>query len=218
LRAQFPAVLHAVGNDAFDGLAFGYLLQHPSTSYTLDRLSQSFDEFLTSTRPPRTEQPDFADFAIELARLERVYNEVFNGRGPESTRSLEPADFEGLSPERFVSRRLITHDCVRLMEFQFPVHEYTSALRRGQPAAPPEPRPVLLVITRRNYVVRRYEVARDQFELLTALQQQKTIAEALERLAEVRHDDLSSLASDIRAWFRDWAAAPLFTELRTSDS
>lgn len=218
LRAQFPAVRHAVGDDAFDGLAFGYLLHHPSKTYTLDLLSQSFDTFLTATRPPRATQPDFADFAIELARLERVYSEVFNGRGPESIRSLEPNDFEGLSPERFANSRLVAHGCVRLMRFAFPVHEYASALRQGRPAVPPEPRPVSLVITRRNYIVRRYEVAEDQFELLSAICEQKTVAEALERLTSIRRDDWSSMASDIRSWFRDWAAAPLFAELRTSES
>src|SRR6478672_11411179 len=32
LRAQFPAVHHAIGDDAFDGLAFGFLVDHPSRS------------------------------------------------------------------------------------------------------------------------------------------------------------------------------------------
>ena len=212
LRAQFPAVRHAVGDEAFDGLAFGFLLKYPSTSYTLDRLSQSFDLFLENTRPVRVEQLDFADFVIELARLERVYREVFNGRGPESIRSLQPADLEGLSAADFADCRLRGHECVRLMEFHFPVHEYTSSLRRGQIPLPPEPRPVLLVITRRNYVVRRYEVTRDQFELLTALLAQQTVGEALGRLSSLR-EDLTSLVDDIRNWFRDWCAAPLFAEV-----
>src|SRR5258708_3302773 len=46
LTAQFPAMHHAVGDSAFKGLAFGYLIQHPSRSYTLAPLGDSFDGHL----------------------------------------------------------------------------------------------------------------------------------------------------------------------------
>src|ERR1700693_5287793 len=35
LRDEFPALLHAVGEEVFDGLAFEYLPSYPSQSYTL---------------------------------------------------------------------------------------------------------------------------------------------------------------------------------------
>ena len=53
LRDEFPALLHAVGEEVFDGLAFGYLQAYPSTSYTLSNLSRNFARFLEETRPPR---------------------------------------------------------------------------------------------------------------------------------------------------------------------
>ena len=56
LRAEFPAMVKALGEEAFDGLAFGYLLEHPSQSYTLSRLAAALPEHLARTRPPR--EPD----------------------------------------------------------------------------------------------------------------------------------------------------------------
>ena len=89
LRAEFPAMVKALGEEAFEGLAFGYLLKHPSCSDTLTRLAATLPEYLEETRPPRESlesgvdsneetAPDFADFLIDLARLERTYSEVFD--------------------------------------------------------------------------------------------------------------------------------------------
>jgi hypothetical protein len=215
LRAQYPAVRHAVGDEAFDGLAFGYLVDHPSTRYTLSLLGDSFDAYLTATRPLRSEEtesnePDFADFVIELARLERVYSEVFDGPGPERSRSLNAADFTGLSPESFADSRLKLHGCVRLLKLQFPVHEYATAIRRGLETTPQLARPVCLVITRRDYIVRRYEITRPQFQVLSALEQNAKIGEALLQLWGTT-SDINTL--DVQSWFREWSAAPLFSEV-----
>lgn len=223
LRAQFPSVRHAIGDEAFDGLAFGYLIHHPSTNYTLGTLGDSFDAFLETTRPPRPDetepdQPDFADFLIDLARLERIFSEVFHGKGPESSRSLEPSEFDGLSAVRFADCRLVPHACVRLVELRFPVHEYISAIRKETEPAPPTARPVCLVVTRRDYVVRRYEITRPQFTLLSAIIGQSTIGQALEILLSDSNVDIASLKTDLRTWFRDWSAAPLFAEFVSSES
>lgn len=218
LKAQFPAVLHAIGNEAFDGLAFGYLIQHPSRTYTLSSLGDSFDAFLLATRPARIESPDadkfdFADFLVDLAKLERIYSEVFNGSGPERSRSLQASDFENLSAEDFANCRLIPHDCVRLVELRFPVHEYATSVRLGTDPQLSASRAVYLVVTRREYIVRRFEVTRTQFDLLSSIVRQATIGESLQLLCAHENVDLNSLAIQLRTWFQNWSAAPLFAEL-----
>src|SRR5579862_7702349 len=65
LREEFPALLHAVGEEVFDGLTFGYLQAYPSTSYTLAELSGRFPRFLEETRPQDEEDgdgPSWPDF------------------------------------------------------------------------------------------------------------------------------------------------------------
>lgn len=216
LRAQYPAVRQAAGDEAFDGLAFGYLVEHPSRRYTISSLGDSFETYLAATRPPRSGEPesgepDFADFLIDLARLEHAYSDVFDGPGPERSRSLGVEDFAGLSPETFADAQLRLHDCVRLRDFQFPVHEYATAVRRGLEPVPLPPRDVCLVITRRDYIVRRYEITRPQFRLLSAIEQNQTIGEALSQMWTTSID---VSPSDIQAWFQGWAAAPLFSALQ----
>lgn len=218
LRAEFPSMVKVLGEEAFDGLAFGYLLEHPSRSYTLSRLAAELPNHLAKTRPPREDgeganAPDFADFLIDLAVLERTYSEVFDGPGPEQTPPLKPSDLEGLSVEQFASSRLVLHECVRLLSLRFPVHEYATAIRHGEEADFPNSRPTYLVITRRDYVVRRFEVLPIQFVLLEVLQRGSSVGEALLTIQPLNEADLSQLAIDIRSWFLDWSAAPLFQRL-----
>jgi hypothetical protein len=222
LSAQFPAVKHAVGEDAFNGLAFGYLVDHPSKSYSLSTLGSSFDEYLTATRPPRSDeadpdQPDFADFLIELARLERFYAEVFDGPGPERSPTMNATELAGLSPQDFADSHIVFHKCVRLLELQFPVHEYATAIRRKLEPTPPVARPIHLVITRRDYIVRRFEATRLQFRLLKSLMNGETVGEALIQLLTEPTTDATMLQADLQSWFRDWSAAPLFAELVKDD-
>ena len=222
LRAEFPAMVRALGEAAFDGLAFGYLLEHPSQSDTLTRLAATLPEYLEQTRPPREEAtPDFADFLIDLARLERTYSEVFDGAGPEAVSAQAGGQaggwpYEGLTPELFVQSRIVLHECVRLVALRFPVHEYITAVRRNIEASFPEARTTLLVVTRRDFIVRRIEVTPIQFALLTALQQGDSIGNALlaAHAAQLSGSaDLTQLANDVHQWFFEWTAAPLFLRI-----
>ena len=218
LAAQFPAMQHAAGEVAFNGLAFGYLVDHPSKSYSLSSLGNSFDEYLAATRPPRSDDvdpltPDFADFLIELARLERVYAEVFDGPGPERSTTLNLNVLAGLSPQQFADSRMVFHSCVRLLELQFPVHEYATAIRRKLEPTPPIARPIHLVVTRRDYIVRRFEVTKLQFQLLTSLMKGETVGGTLMQLLTEPTTDAATLQTDLQSWFREWSAAPLFAEL-----
>lgn len=221
LRAQFPATCHAIGEQAFDGLALGYLIQHPSTSYTLGKLGDAFDQYLAVTRPPRDEglnddQPDFADFLVDLTKLERTYSEVFDGPGPEQSRSIHPDDFAGISPDQFADCQLVLHPCVRLLQLRFPVHEYATSIRQGTEPDELVARPIQLVVTRRDFIVRRFEVTPHQFQLLNALQTNAAIGDAIGRLLRDETLDRSNLATNLNLWFRQWAAAPLFAELKRS--
>lgn len=222
MRAQFPATCHAIGEQAFDGLALGYLIQYPSTSYTLGKLGESFDHYLATTRPPRDEnldddQSDFADFLVDLTKLERTYSEVFDGPGSEQVRSIHPDDFAGITPDQFAECRLVLHPCVRLLELRFPVHEYATAVRQGVEPDEQTARRVQLVVTRRDYIVRRFEVTSHQFQLLSDLQTGALIGDAIGRLLTDATVDRHNLPGNLNQWFRQWAAAPLFAELQRSN-
>jgi hypothetical protein len=131
LRAEFPAVHQAVGEEAFRGLAFGFLQQFPPGSYTLGELGKNLPRSLEQTRPPRAgASPDWADFVIDLATLERTYSEVFDGPGEERLTPLQADRLTALAPGDWDRCRLQTAPSLRLLAVRFPVHEYVSAVRR----------------------------------------------------------------------------------------
>lgn len=223
LREEFSAVVHAVEEETFDSFSFEYLQAYPSRSYTLGNLGARFADFLAETRPAREPQdgdePDWADFLIDLARLERLYAEVFDGLGIEDVAELTADDFRSIPPDVWPDVKLIPAPCLRLIELQFPVHEYITALRENREPEIPAAEPTWLAVTRRNYVVRRMPVSQPQFTLLSALADGAPVGEAIERMADSHQDlDTDQLANDLQEWFRDWSSARLFSRIELPHS
>lgn len=258
LRSEYPALLQAVGQDAFDAFAFGYLQRYPSRSYTLAQLGANFPTYLRETRPPSSLIPssphpltpsthlfndprdeamrregdevseaDWADFIIDLATLERHYSEVFDGPGVEGQTLLQTDDLLAVPPDRWHEARLIPVVCLRLVSFRFPVHEYASAVRRGEKPTPPLSPPsqggagqesarTYLAITRRDYIVRRCPLSHPQYELLRALMEGSPLGDAITHAAEAAEINLDGLAKHLEGWFREWSAADLFQSVELS--
>ena len=216
LIGEYPALVRAVGEEIFIGLAAGYLEHHPPHSYTLALLGNRFPEHLAKTRPPNENpdgSPDWADFLIDLARLERAYSEVFDGPGIEHQQTLHPDELQQLSPEQWLSARLVPAPCLRLMTFHFPVHEYASSVRRDEVPDPPESAITHLAITRREFVVRRIGLSGQEFAVLSDLVEGRAVHEALNRAVRFHSGPIDELASQLRGWFRKWSAAGYFIGL-----
>jgi hypothetical protein len=255
LEAEFPAVRHAIGEEVFTTFACGYLHAHPSRSYTLNELGRLFPAYLREVRPARPPQPplpkggnpgipppDFADFVIELAELERLYSEVFDGPGSENGPVLTVDDLLQMAPDDWPRARLRCVPCLHLREFHFPVHTYATAvrIRRNEEArgdrpdtgdespqhagfstrdsrpsstaiSPPAPQATHLVVTRRHYVVRRFAAAPDEFAVLRMLHSGATVGEAVRAGYDAAEGGADDFAQKLQAWFRQWAAAQLFS-------
>ncbi len=222
LRDEYPALAHAVGQEAFDGLAFGYLQAYPSKSYTLGELGKYFPQYLEETRPRDAAGPagpSWPDFMIDLARLERTYSEVFDGPGMEDRETLTADQVRAISADRWLGARLVTAPCLRLLSLRFPVHEYATGVRRKEYPPIPEPEPTWLAVSRVNYVVRRWPLAPVQYELLNALSAGGTVGHSLERaatLAVEEGENVDRFAESLRAWFEEWAASGFFWAVELS--
>jgi hypothetical protein len=219
LRDEYPALLHAAGEEVFDGLAFGYLQAYPSQSYTLGDLSRRFARYLEETRPTDEDEadagagPSWPEFLIDLVRLERCYSDVFDGPGAERMSLLDAAALKDLSPEAWMQARLVTVPCLRLLPLRFPVHEYATAVREKTDPDLPEPTPTWLAVSRINYVVRRWTLSPVQFELLAALIEGQSVGAAIERaaiLAVESGESVEGLAASLRDWFAEWSSAGFF--------
>ncbi len=213
LISEFPALVQALGEELFQEFAFEYLQQSPSQSYTLSDLSAKLPEHLANTRPAREsvdEEPDWADFLIDLATLERTYSEVFDGRGVEGQELLKVDDLRKIPLDRWPNVRLVPVPCMRLLKLRFAVHEYATSIRRKENPELPVPSPTWLIVTRRDYVVRRIAVNEPEFVALAALIGGGTIADALEAAQKRWPGDFDQLASEVQRWFRDWSATGYF--------
>jgi hypothetical protein len=209
MQSMFPGLRFALEDEAFDELAVAYLQQHPPRSYTLNVLADRFVDFLVRTRPPRTSDvPDWADFVINLARLEAAIDEVFDGPGIEGEPLLDPQALTQLDAAAAGELQLKLAPCVRLLALAFPLLDWYTALRRDEKPALPAPEPSWLALHRRDYVVRRIPLERAEFVLLSALGEGQPLGAAIAAAAAViSPDELSALSAKLGDWFRDWAAA-----------
>jgi hypothetical protein len=219
LREEFPGVRHAAGDAAFDAFAMGYLQECPSTSYTLSQLGGGFPKYLAATRPGRTLCDDdepfaaWTEFLVDLATLERVYSEVFDGPGIEGQTLMDAAELAAISPDGWVNARLVPVCCLRLIPLRFPVHEYLAALKLKQEPSLPQPAETYLAVTRRDYVIRRIPLARPQFGLLTALVNGTPVGDAITQVAQEFGGRMDELTGSLRHWFTDWSAAGFFQSI-----
>jgi hypothetical protein len=230
LGEVFPLLKRTLGEDAFNGLAFGYLQDYPSRSYTLNELGRHFPAYLQQTRPETDDlerqridpsEPEqkhilveaWPDFLIDLARLEWAIYEVFDGPGVEGVTLLRSEDLSEISPQEWPQRKLTPVICLKLLATRFPVNDYYTALRRGKTEEGvliPGPGQSFVALTRREFVVRRYNLSQTEFGLLKALQEGRSVGQAIESIAPSGPADLDRLAANLQTWFRNWTAEGFF--------
>ncbi len=217
LREEYPALVHTLGEELFDEFAVGYLEAHPSNSYTLHFLGSKFPQFLEETCPAG-ENPRVADFMVDLAKLERLYSDIFDGPGNEGNELICVERLSAVPPEELATARLVPAPDLHLIELRSPVHEYIRAVRRKQDPSLPEPAETLLAVHRRDYVIRRHVQPRVQFVLLQSLIAGNTVQEAIAAAAEFVESEFDEFAASLRNWFRDWAAEGFFRSIEWSTS
>ena len=217
LRTIYPALTNTLGEELFNEFAFGYLQEYPSRSYTLEHLGTHFAKYLEETRPaeePDDEGPSWPDFLVDLARLEWIVGEVFDGPGAENGPLLDADQLRDVAPAVWPSARLKTVPCLRLIKTRFPLSEFYMAARNKRDGeegpAPPAPQDSYQAITRINFVVRRFDLSRVQYELLAALIDGETVGEALMCAAKLAECDDEQLAQNLQSWFAAWSSAQFF--------
>jgi len=219
LREEFPVLKHALGEEAFDAFAAGYLQRYPSRSYTLVELGTRFPKFLAETRPVVEEgdgfSDDWPDFLIDLATLEQTFNEVFDGPGTEREPLLDPERLQEIPAEEWPDMLLEGARCLRLLALRFPVHRYFTAVRRQESPDLPTRAESYLAVSRRNYVVRHYELSLPAYQILKALLGGEAVGGSIGRAIESAGADTDRLSANLSEWFRDWAAEGFFRTARS---
>ena len=168
LRDELPLLRAALDDEVFDLFALDYLAKHPPASYTLDELDRRFADFLREERPDRDDDARewWPDLMIDLARLDRLTRDVFDGPGAEDRQLLDADAIDAGTDLRAIAP--VPH---RRETFGFELLPFVAAVRRGE-ARPALPRrgAQALVIYRRAFVVHHRATTEREWMLIAALE------------------------------------------------
>lgn len=217
LRAEFPILLHALGDNLFELFTIDYLQYYPSLSHTLNILAEGFHKYLAETHPDiehrRGPKERWPDFIIDLATMERAFNEVFDGPGVEGQETLD-ADKSIETTDRFMETRFLPVVCLKLLAFRYPVNKYFTAVRNNKNPTFPDPAESFLALTRRDYIVCIHELTRVQYEVLSALVAGQTLSQVVTLVDKASDRSHQSLISMVFAWINDWAEKGFFAGIK----
>lgn len=202
LVADYEALEHFLGEEAFSELVRGFVQQHPSRSYSLNRLGTHLPDFVRNA--PGLPRPEFCH---DLARLEWAVSEVFDA--PE-TPPLTEAAIAAVPAEGWERARLRPIAAFRLLAFRYPVNAYLQTVRDDDHDHPKARlKDTWVAVYRRDYAVYRRDLTRVAHDLLADLVAGKTLGEAL-AAALRRGGRRAPSQTELFRWFREWVAGGVF--------
>lgn len=206
LIADYPAVVHFLGDRRFRRLADDYIEEYPSRSYTLNRLGDHFPAFIQSRKNLRQR-----GFLYDLARLELAMSEVFDA---EEVAPFDASALAGFDADQWLAARFRVIPAVRLLELRYPVNAYFQSTRDETPHPELRREKNWLVVHRQDYSVRRLPMASEAFSFFASLRDGRTIDSAMGTF--FRQFRRAPAETELFVWFREWTAAGLFSAIETA--
>src|ERR1700740_2001837 len=218
---DFPGLRAVLGGRRFEEAAKAYLCDHPSRSFTLRNLGSRLEAWLRKN-------PKWAGakqkLALDIARLEWADIEVFDGKSEEALRP------EDLSGDAGPSLRLRLQPYIQLLDMHYPVDDLLLEVRkddedtdfasnafqerrkrkRVQAVAKLKPSPIFLAVHRIDYSVYFRRIEREEFFILKALREGKTLSEAIEVGLRKTAIAPEERATSVQQWFQNWASLGWF--------
>jgi hypothetical protein len=209
LVAEYPTTREVLGARVFERACRRFVARHPSRHRTLNHLSMPFPAFL-SRHLPRDRR---SRLAVEVARIERAMEDVFDAPRAEP---LTATQFGSIGADGWQGVRLGVVPALQLLALRYPANEYMNSLRSGRKPRIPRSRPTFVIVYRRGYQVHRRDQQPAQFRLMTALASGRTVTQAVRASAAGTRASPEKAAATFGAWFREWAAAGLFSAIHRS--
>jgi hypothetical protein len=208
LRDDYPAVEHALGDDAFEEVCRGYIAAFPSTGPNLNHFGRHMSTFLREGA--RAASPDGLPSAAvaDLADLEWAIVEVIHAP---AERALVAEDLQGVPPDAWGDLRLGATPALRLLRFAHPVNRYFQAFRVGDDPSLPGPEDTATVVYRSDATLWRMDLSEPMVRVLSALIAGEPLGAALGRAeALLEGVDEAEVAARVTGWFREWLGHGLF--------
>ncbi|MGC1607763.1 MAG: DNA-binding domain-containing protein [Candidatus Acidiferrum sp.] len=221
LAEDFPGLRAVVGGKRFDAMSQAYLLANPSRSFTLRNLGSQMEQWLRKN-------PKWAGknqvLALDIARLEWADIEAFDGKAEPILRTEDISSAEG------GRLKLTLQPYVRLLSFRYPVDDLLLEVRkededtdfasntftehrkrkRVRAVAKLKPASIFLAVHRVDYSVYFRRIEPEEFAILTALREGKTLAAAVAlgfRRSAIAPEERPV---QVQTWFQTWAALGWF--------
>jgi hypothetical protein len=220
MTEDFPGVRSVLGEKRFDAMCKAYLMDRPSRSFTLRNLGGKLQSWLRA-------HPKWAGtkqrLVLEIARLEWADIEAFDAAALPALRTEDlAAAGAGL--------RLRLQPYVQLLSFQYPVDDLLLAVRKEdegrdfasnafeerrkrkhvRAVAKLKPGAIFLVVHRIDNSVYFRRIAAEEFEVLSALRQGKTLEKAIQAVFRKNSISLTERAASVQQWFQNWATLGWF--------
>lgn len=217
---DFPGLRAVLGDRRFHALARHYLTDCPSRSFTMRNLGSRLESWLRK-------HPQYAagrlQLALDIVRLEWAEIEAFDEA---SETPVATAIFVGADPAKL---RLRLQPYIRLLDLRYPVDDLLLAVKHGAPAdvasnamqnrqkrkkvsavARLKPTPVYLAIHRMDNSVYFRRLDREEFTILSALHQGRTLERAIVAAFRTSKIPPPERAVLVAAWFQNWSSLGWF--------
>lgn len=186
IAEEVPGLTHMLGEGA-DPLLRAYLFDHPSSTWTLNRVAAHLVGWL--------EERQVAAKFIEMARLDRA---VQNGFEAAEGMPIEPAQLLTMPP-----LRLQPH--VTLLRNTTSVHRVRSAVLSDGSTPTLVDGDFPLVVFRRGIKMRHWELSLGAWGVLDGFNQGLGPEAAINRVFEQGWADIQTLSTDVGTWFKDFS-------------
>jgi hypothetical protein len=222
LIEDFSGLRAVLGDRRFEAMSKAYLVDCPSRSFTLRDLGSRLESWLR--KHPVWARPK-QELALDMVRLEWAEIEAFDGKAEPVLRA---HDLQGVGPKL----RLKLQPYIRLLSLQYPVDDLLLEVRKNgdtdfasnavqerrkrkgvQAVSRPRPTPISLVVHRVDYSVYFRRVATEEFKLLSALAQGRSIGQAVESAFRGSKMAPESRATFVGQSFQNWAQLGWFCGL-----
>lgn len=196
LIEEVPGLCALLSPEERDELLLAYLREHPSRTWTLNRVADPLAGWLEARGAPLAQ--------VEMARLDRAVQQGFEAA---DEAPLRPEDLAELPP-----LRLQAH--VSLLRLQHSVHRVRAAVLTGEPPPELETGDFPVVVFRRNLKMRHWEAPAGAWAILKGLDEGLDVGGAIEGAWARGLLDPARVAADVQDWFRAFAERELVARVR----
>jgi len=220
LADDFPGLRAILGDRKFDVLVRSYLTECPSRSFTMRNIGSQLESWLRKNQKYAAGR---LELALDMVRLEWAEIETFDSA---SEPPVTAAALAGADPAKL---RLRLQPYIRLLDLHYPVDDLLLAVKQDPPAdiasnameerqkrkkvsaaARLKPSPVYLTIHRIDNTVYFRRLEKEEFAILSALQNGRTLERAI--IAGFAGSKLPTQerASHVATWFENWSSMGWF--------